>query len=743
MNDRRDRSTTARWLVGGVAGVLALVVLGFVVVAGIVALPPLPNERSARAGHEADAVTRPVADEAAAATRQPAALLDTEPTRVLLPLPRSTEPCTLRVDVQRWLGQRRQHYTGPLRVLADGQVLLQPTLVNSQPLALELPAGLDVVRFEADDHEPAELAVVEAAAKRDRRSKVALRPQTVVLLRVAGWPERADSQLHWSAATEHDDQVVMHHEGPGLADEGLVVPCVPGAAFSWQAELQHGSRCLRLQGHEPALQPRERRVLTLDAAAVATQRYRVVGPSAELLPYLSLQRSWQQGEEQVSDAVTLDGEGVCDVVAVPGAAWRAGRTDLLETAHGDEIWLRPATPLFGVGLVDEAGKARASGGCDAAGEPLGRNEVHVLPRSVAVGTCLVDADGRCTLREADLATGHDLVWLSGSTQGTEPGRIVVRVTGPAPAATRGLHLVVGNEDGHEVKQASAEVEFTIHAGATVDVAWSVSSGRRLDIARREVTPGQTVTITTEWPAIEVWHGVVEGLAARPVERRWNRASWGEGWPFGKGLVPLGAKDHFEFVLLAGETLPSDWRLWWGSQAVPAQLDVDAGQRRFVVREQSAVRWVPIRVQSPARWSLLVGGSAKDVMPLAFARRDNEYPLPVAAGQAVHGAVTTGAWGASSRTIAWWSVVDGVDALQIVPAAGRTLEVRPRAAKRHRAVALVGPNGQRDWGCELETDQARRLFVPEGTRGLAVFEGNDVVGTLREIPLGSDDVVVID
>lgn len=270
-------------------------------------------------------------------------------------------------------------------------------------------------------------------------------------------------------------------------------------------------------------------------------------------------------------------------------------------------------------------------------------------------------------------------------------------------------------------------------------------GGSIDIARGlEVPVGKTVTITTEWPAIEAWHGVVDGLAAMPIERRWSRVGWGEGWPFGKGHAPLGTNGRFEIMLPAGEALPTGWRLWWGAQAVPAQLDlVDAGQRSFVVQASSAVRWVPIRVQSPSRWLLLVGGSAKDVMPLSFAGRDNEYPLPVAAGQAVHGAVTTGAWGASSRTIAWWSVVDGVDALQIVPAAGRTLEIRPRAAKRHRAVALVGPNGQRDWGCELETDQARRLFVPEGTRGLAVFDGNDVVGTLREIPLGSNDVVVID
>jgi hypothetical protein len=82
-------------------------------------------------------------------------------------------------------------------------------------------------------------------------------------------------------------------------------------------------------------------------------------------------------------------------------------------------------------------------------------------------------------------------------------------------------------------------------------------------------------------------------------------------------------------------------------------------------------------------------------------------------------------------------------VRVRPAAGRWLELRPVAARANRAAVLVGPHGQRDMGCDLSALAPVRVWAPDGTRGVAVFDGYSMAQTRREIALGSGDLVIVD
>jgi hypothetical protein len=210
--------------------------------------------------------------------------------------------------------------------------------------------------------------------------------------------------------------------------------------------------------------------------------------------------------------------------------------------------------------------------------------------------------------------------------------------------------------------------------------------------------------------------------------------------FGRGYCPIYKTSEFQRALLPDETLDETWKLYWAMFTVPARAEVvDATQRRFVVRPVAEVRWVSLRVETDGPWIAMAAEPRE--FPMRQLSHDNQYPIPVARAQVVHGVLMRS--GPHPRTLAWWTIADGVDELRVRPAGGRTIELRPVAAYANRGVVLIGPGGQRDLGYNLYSAEPLRVFAPDGTRAVAVFDGNNLKGTLREIPLGASDVVVID
>ncbi|HZN41211.1 MAG TPA: hypothetical protein VFD82_20565 [Planctomycetota bacterium] len=720
----------------GARVVVAVVVLvaasAMVLTAGLVAPGPSPPAAEARNDVSPAAPAR-TGDERDAAGAVAAAGARVE-------VAGDTATRSLQVRIMRKLGDRPTHYVGPLQVTAGNAVLADRTLVNRLALSLEVPATGRIL-FTAPGHEPAELDAAEALAQRSL-VQVVLRPLTALRIEATGVLDAARAKLWVQLSSDRGDHARAKAPEPVAAYD---VPFVEGVAFAWQAWLVQGSRSLYLSGREPALQAREQRRLLFDFAALRPQRYRLVGPSSGLLAELSVFRRWGAGELECSDTAKPDPDGSCELVPVEGAEWTVSGHPLRLEPRGDEVLLHPPGALLGIGIRDAANEPQETVAWNDAGQPVsGLTRLHVfcreqLPPTLRFGRSPAESqEVRCSTLPSD----RDVVWLPREERAQPVGTLRVRVRGTPPAADVAgkFAICVSFLGQHGARQpASDEVSFELAPG-TYTVSWSAFD-RGLPIAREcQVRAGESLDVDAEWPQLQLWSGSVLGFDELPPDRRWTRVSWGEGGLFGTGYCPIFKTSEFRRALLPGETLDGTWQLYWDLFAVPARAEVvDAPQHRFVVRAAAEVRWVSLRVEIEGPWRALVAGPRE--FPLRQLSHDNQYPIPVARGQVVNG-VISGA-GRHPRTLAWWTITDGVDELRLRPAGGRTIELRPVAACANRGVVLIGPGGQRDLGYDIHSAEPLRVFAPDGTRAIAVFDGHNLKGTLREIPLGASDVVVID
>jgi hypothetical protein len=655
------------------------------------------------------------------------------------------------VHVRRAFCETVRHYVGPVVVTAAGAVVADLELINQLPLGLVAPANAETLVFTAPGLLPGEVAVDDIDPK---RAQVVLQPREQLQLEVQR--PAAGEAATWSLAVQTDAG-----EWGQVRDEAGDRPCVPfvaGTKFRWQAELACGNQRVPLSGEEPALMPAERRVLVVDFSHVRTQRYRVDGPSPQLLRHLEIRQSYTQGGAERSVTVPLAADGTCEIVPFPDCTFRIDDVALIAEPIGDVVRLRPEGALQGVGLVDDGGAAIRSKAFGRDGSAFSYNkDVHVaarerLQKGVWLGERFLTAE---RVPAEALAGAADLVLIPVVAGARATGSLRVRVQGEPPAAEVLAKLRLVARFTHEenvVEPAAAEVVFTLPAGATCALQWSLPGHTAPIAAAVAVRGGETVDVAATWPQVAIWTGDVAGFTDLPRERRWSRVTWGEGKGigiFGRGHHVLAGKDdaRFEIALADGAELDPTWRLYWGGSQVLARCDVvDARVRRFVVSPVGAVRWVSVAVDAPAPWWLGFASAGTGRPPLPAMSHDNRYAFPVAAGQRLPGCLLEGSFqegGGGMRTLAWWQLGDGDDVLRVRPAGGRMVELRPRTAHADRGAALVGPHGQWDMGRDLSAAAAVSVWVPDGTRGVVVFDGNDAAATAREFPLGAGDAVVID
>ncbi|HEX6813099.1 MAG TPA: hypothetical protein VF384_15860 [Planctomycetota bacterium] len=70
-------------------------------------------------------------------------------------------------------------------------------------------------------------------------------------------------------------------------------------------------------------------------------------------------------------------------------------------------------------------------------------------------------------------------------------------------------------------------------------------------------------------------------------------------------------------------------------------------------------------------------------------------------------------------------------------------MRASTTDENRGTVLVGPAGQWDFGFTVTAGKPARVWVPDGTRAIAVFDGQQPRASAREIPLGNADTIAID
>ncbi|HEU4417839.1 MAG TPA: hypothetical protein VFT55_02815, partial [Planctomycetota bacterium] len=406
----------------------------------------------------------------------------------------SSEPRALKVRVRRAFCQQAVHYVGPLTVTAGGVVVADQELTNQLPLDLAAWPRATTLVFTAPGLSPADLAVDSVDPKRG--AEVVLQPREHLLVEV-------HRPLATAAATANWSLTVQVHTGENgcLDDEGgdsVRVPFVAAASFRWQASLRYGAVRVDLAGEQPALAPAEQRVLAIDFANVTTQRYRVDGPSPQLLAHCELRQRWNEGGAGRSATLALGDDGTCELVPFPGSRFSIADVELLAAPGGDVVLLRPERELQGVGLVDGGGSPVRSTAFDRDRGSFSFNRaVHVaarevMQRGVRLGSKFLTAQA---VPAAALAGPADLVLLPVAADAVATGALRVRVRGEPPAAEvlakLGLVATVTREE-RVSQRAAAEVVFSLPAGCTCALHWS-APGRTLPIAAAvAVRSGETV-----------------------------------------------------------------------------------------------------------------------------------------------------------------------------------------------------------------------------------------------------------
>ncbi|HEU4418944.1 MAG TPA: hypothetical protein VFT55_08395, partial [Planctomycetota bacterium] len=354
----------------------------------------------------------------------------------------SSEPRVLQVRVCRAFCQRSWHYTGPLVVTAGDDVVAEQELINSRPLEVVAPAHAATLVFTAPGLSPAELAVDSVDQKRG--AEVVMQPREQLLVEVHRPPAAAAATGKWSLAVQ------VHTGENGLVDDkgsdSVRVPFVAGGSFRWQASLHCGAVRVDLSGEQPALAPAEQRVLAIDFASVPTQRYRVVGPSPQLLAHCELRQQWGEGAARRFATMPLGPDGTCELVPLPDSRFSIGGVALRAAPGGDVVLLRPERELQGVGLVDGGGAAVHSIAFGSDGKRLSNNcAVHVAARELLqagawLGNSFLTAQ---QVPARALAGPADLVLVPVAADAVATGSLRVRVRGEPPAADvlAKLHLV--------------------------------------------------------------------------------------------------------------------------------------------------------------------------------------------------------------------------------------------------------------------------------------------------------------
>lgn len=658
---------------------------------------------------------------------------------------------TMRVRVSQLLGARNRHYTGPLLISIDGENVVDTTLVNNDPVVFAASRTAQRIRFEAPGYLPRELTLpqlmqtTEAKGQRGAPASIGLEPAARVRFEVSGLMERAGAQLEVALATTALQATGQCALTRNEAGEGIAF--VPGAEFAWSATLVQGTSRRQWSGREGALQFGERRTITLDVAAAPVRRYQLVGVSTELIAMLTAYRR-RPGDNE-GQAVKFAADGSCELSPLPDAIWSCHGAHLLEEPRAEETLLRPEGGLVAIGLRQASGQAVSAALLDADGRVLDtQREWHVLPRATlpAVVRLGLNFTNSRTVIARDLPIDRDVVAFLPWSAADTPAYVRLTMQGQTPDARVAPRLVVEIlADGEPfAREQVGELGggAAVPPGKGLDLRWRIGTSPGPVIARGvRVAAGAIQEIAAAWPATKWWTGRVDGLAEMPEARRWHRVTWGEATPtavFGRGMERLIGDGTFSLLLPAGEGLDATWTLLHGMTRIAAVVDaVDVERGTFVVRPRSEVLWVAPRVEIPPPWVLLVvAGVGSPAGNLGS--HDQQRPVPLLAGDALHGVVLT-----NMRAVAWFTLDANAATRPIRATGGRTITVRTRATNLTRHVCLVGPAGQLDIGNEVAGDRPLSLFVPDGTRAIAVFDEARPNDAPVELPLPAGDVLVVD
>ncbi|MEO6598180.1 MAG: hypothetical protein ABIP94_25835 [Planctomycetota bacterium] len=654
-------------------------------------------------------------------------------------------PPVLAVKFRKHAQDGSSPFVGTLAVLADGVREQNFEIVNRDPVAVRMPAGAKTLRFETPGRHAVEWDLTALLA-----DSVVFVPDARVRLVVVGVTQR-DVAVQWQVLDGSMQQADWTYARSAV--DAPREPLVPsGEALMWRAVLELDGSFAVLSGSEPPLHSGECRTVYLDVRSLGEGHYRVVGVSPALLPRLTLRVRAQAlaGHWGMASEVRVESEGR---FVMPGSDRVRFEVDvvggfdvLVEEPAGEEYLLRPRSPLVGFWCSDRSGGFVAfSMSKDRARFPAA-TATCIFDRRMLGPRLFVQKPGEVAtaFRTEDLPADEDLVDVSRlPTQGM--AALVVRLVGEraqrAVAGSASLELV--RPDG---SVASVGPSDAMDPG-TYGLRWNIGGEPGAWIVREIVlVAGERKVIEVEWPSFERWTGEVIGHAETPAAHRFQSVRFGD-WPSlaGGKHLPLDAAGAFTLQVAEGREPAATVEFRCGLMQVRGEVvAVDPERHHVVVRPPSGLRWVSLRVEGePGGWKATLHRAGSD-MPWTCVWSHEQRPILVPPGTVLGGALFRASAAAGAGAPIAWFDVDGTCDEHVVRAGPtRCLEVQTAKAGRVRGVALVGARGQLAYVYEFPSNGTLRLDVPDGTRGLVVFEGSEEGARGRELPIPLGPVLVID
>jgi hypothetical protein len=653
---------------------------------------------------------------------------------------------SLWVRIRARCASATHHYTGPLQVDGEPTGPRQLSLGSSEPLPVQFD-GVSPLVFTAPGYTP-NVCTPPPDADGDRPLDLELQPESALRFR---W-------LHPAALPLDQVQLQLQLQIPAtnaFVGQSLSLPLpaettvalAGGNPVRWRATARAGSRLLQASGVVADLGLAEQREVSVDLSLEAGRRHRLIGPSAALLPHLSV--SWQAPDRPVLESLPVDREGG---FTLPVSACGPFSVDTNErqiatvaSAYGEELRLTLAEPVVGVRLVLDSGAGQPSEVLAPGGNVISRGvaEVHVFPRSQLPPQLRLRVHGEVsTFTTAVLPASAD--WLELRLADALPAlRLSVHVTGPAPvaAARQGMRLVLARDGGATLSEPALADRFKFDLPGPGEWSLRFRCGESLGpvVARAMVAPGAPAELRVDWPLVHEWTGEILGFTELPLPQRWHRVGFGAGESILNGWVlrpdPKGQFRGFRF---AAEVPVEPVFVAWGLRRVEAMIETrDDERRHLVVRPSAALRWVEVEWQDGVGtiqvFQVRAGFPPRMVHALSTRQR---WPVPVVGDDLVVVLVPP----PPSRTpvLSWMSLPAGASRVTIAPMALRRLELRDGSGgSAARTFSPVGPHGVSTGQIEVPAGGSVVVEVPFDTRGLCEWTEDAV-----EVPVGAGEVVVL-
>jgi len=651
----------------------------------------------------------------------------------------ATAPAQFRLVRRVSYSEQRGNYFGPCEVRDEGARLAswQQLKAQEHPLTFTLPVASTRVSFHSQGFKPIECDVPPMREGIHDFGTLVLEPDAAVRVQVrvpAGWRGHIECELDLPAIEYFFDSKQVEAQAGGAE---AVLPVPSGYEVSLSVEARDGVPFV-FHSSPPRFQlaSGETRLCEFDVGAMPAHTIRVVGPSAELLPNLTIMCSVEKN--RIGGIVHPDAEGRAVLRGYEPSqlfymlrchGW--GMLHAREGAAGPDFEIEPDSPIAGVALRNEAGRRvpfvlgyepDSDKSLDYVGKDSGLLvQVFFATELQKATTWLAWSESLGALRwPAGAIVWHrDVGELDINTAQQRAGLVVVGA-GEKPKETRkfAVELLDAKGQSAAVRQGVEDrYVFADIVPGEYSVRWRIGKEPGPQIADKiKLSPGVPKQLDASWPVTVLWHGEVTNWNAIPAADRLRLVWIGAGWAM------VDDAGHFECPVLDGAEPPQQVRFSTRSGQRDGRVtSVDVAGHRVLVEHPTDLRWVNLRVvpRFGHDWRVVLYAEKREDIWAMVSPLLTRLLMPPTG--VLRGWLAEEDAGKPLANITAWVAIDGSQPeVELKPGGGHWCDLRLERSNARMQTYLLSPEGQPSGSYERqERPGTQRIWIPDGTRSVQI------------------------